>query len=372
MNKSNFEWNKWIPITITAILLMVIYKTFDNFAQITSWIGKFLSVLSPLLFGILFSYFLYTPFKKVNQRFGKSKIKFIAKRKKFFSVTFVFFLLCLIIVFIALVIAPILLDSVLELAGSIPFYVNSLLNYIEILDDDTYLAAFNISESLAGFFDDAISRYFNFALMEQVTRSVIGIAAGLANIVLGLIITLYILADLENIAAFFDRLGRAVVKNVKYRERLNKYLRQVNTVLFTFLSSKGLDSIINIVVVTAILLIFNVPFAFLFGFIAGVFNFIPYLGSLIAMTFISLINIITAGPGKALQVLVVLLIFQQIDANYIEPKIMNTSLKISPILVIVSVIAAGAYFGIAGMFLAVPVVTVVKQLLIEYMDHHTK
>ncbi|MCL2717538.1 MAG: AI-2E family transporter [Lachnospiraceae bacterium] len=372
MNKSNFEWAKWVPITIIAILLMILYKTFDNLSQITIAIGKFLSVLSPLLFGILFSYFLYTPFKKVNKRFGKSKFKFIAKRKKFFSVTTIFLLLALIIVFIALVIAPILIASLLDLANSIPSYVNSLIVFIERLDDDTYWATLNISESIAGFVDDAISQYFNFALMEQLTRGVLGIAGGLANIVLGLIITLYILADLENIAAFFKRLSIAVIKNVKYRERAYKYLRQVNTVLFTFISSKGLDSIINVVVVTAILLIFNVPFAFLFGFIAGVFNFIPYLGSLIAMTFISLINIITAGPAKALQVLIALLIFQQIDANYIEPKIMNTSLKISPIIVIVSVIAAGAYFGIAGMFLAVPIVTIIKQIMIEYMDHHVK
>ena len=372
MNKPIFEWNKWIPITIIAVLLMIIYKTFDNFAQITGAIGKFFSVISPLLFGILFAYFLYTPFIKVRRLFGKSRIKFIAKRNKFFSVTVVMMIMILAIFFIAMVIAPILITSVLELANSIPNYVNSLVSYISLLDDDPFWSTLNISESMAGFLDGAINQYVNFALMEQLTRGLLGIAGGLANIILGLFITLYILADLENIKAFFERLSCAVIKNAKYRERVHKYMRQINKVLFTFLSSKGLDSLINVVVVTTILLAFNVPFAFLFGFVAGVFNFIPYLGTLIAMTFISLINIITTGPVKAFQVLIVLLIFQQLDANYIEPKIMNTNLKISPILVIVSVIAGGAYFGIAGMFLAVPLVTVVQQVLIEYMDHHTK
>ena len=370
MNKPNLEWPKWIPITIVGILFIITYKAFDNLSQITSAIGRFFSAVSPLIFGILFSYFLYTPFEKVKKAFGKSKIKFLAKRKKLFSVITIFLFLVLIIVFIALVIAPILIASLLDLANSIPFYVNSLVNYIELLDDDTLWASFNISDSLAGFIDDAVNQYFNFALMEQLTRGVLDFVGGLFNVILGLVITLYILADLENIANFFNRLSIALFKNIKLRERVHKYLRQINSTLFTFLSSKGLDSIINILVVTAILLIFNVPFAFLFGFIAGVFNFIPYLGSLMAMTFISLINIITAGPTKALQVLVVLLIFQQIDANYIEPKIMNTSLKISPILVIVSVIAFGAYFGIPGMFLAVPTVAIIKQIMIEYVDHH--
>ena len=371
MNKPVIEWYKWIPITIVAIILIVVFKAVDNLSQITHAVGKFFSAISPLLFGILFAYFLYIPFKKVNNFFGKSKLKFIARKKKSLSVTAVFLLLVLFIVFIALVVAPILVSSLIDLANSIPYYVNSLLNYIDELDNNTVWASFNVSESLTGFFDDAISLYINFALMEQVTRSLLGIFGGLFNIILGLIITLYILADLENIAAFFKRLSTAVIKNAKYRERFHKYLRQANAVLFTFLSSKGLDSIINILVVTAILLIFNVPFAFLFGFVAGIFNFIPYLGTLIAMSFISIINLITVGPVKAFQVLIVLLIFQQLDANYIEPKIMKDNLKISPILVIVSVIAFGVYFGIAGMFLAVPTVTVIKQLMIEYMDHHT-
>ena len=371
MNKSNFEWTKWIPVTILGILLIIVYKAFENLSQIGAAISGFLSAISPLLFGILFSYFLYIPFEKVKKSFGRSKIKFFAKRKTFFSVATTFLLLVLIIVFIALVIAPILIASVVDLANSIPFYANSLMNYILLLEDDALWASFNLSATLTEFFDDAVSQFFNIALVEQVTRGAINFAGGLLNIILGLVIALYIISDLDNIIGFFKRLSIATIKNLKFRGRVHKYIRQANATLFTFLSSKGLDSIINIISVTAILLIFNVPYAFLFGFIAGVFNFIPYLGSLMAMTFISLINIITAGPAKAFQVLIVLLIFQQIDGNYIEPKIMNKSLKISPILVIVSVIAFGAYFGIAGMFLAFPTVTIIKQLMIEYMEHHS-
>jgi predicted PurR-regulated permease PerM len=121
--------------------------------------------------------------------------------------------------------------------------------------------------------------------------------------------------------------------------------------------------------VMSILFIFQVPYAFLLGFMAGIFNFIPYLGSLIAVSFISVIALITCKFNVAVPVIIALLIFQQLDANFIEPRIMKTSLKISPILVIVSVIAGGAYFGPAGMFLAVPLVCVVKQIVLEYIDH---
>jgi predicted PurR-regulated permease PerM len=139
-------------------------------------------------------------------------------------------------------------------------------------------------------------------------------------------------------------------------------------VLFTFIASKGLDSIINLVIISSILFIFNVKYAFLLGLIAGLFNFIPYLGSLIVIILISAITLITGGLSQAIKVLIPLLVFQQIDGNFIEPRIMKSSLKISPILVILAVVVGGAYFGIIGMFLAVPLAAIIKQVLIEYVS----
>lgn len=67
--------------------------------------------------------------------------------------------------------------------------------------------------------------------------------------------------------------------------------------------------------------------------------------------------------------LIVIIILQQIDANIINPKIIGNSLRISPILVILSVTIGGAYFGIVGMFLAVPVAAVLKILVNDYIDN---
>jgi predicted PurR-regulated permease PerM len=67
--------------------------------------------------------------------------------------------------------------------------------------------------------------------------------------------------------------------------------------------------------------------------------------------------------------MIALLVFHQLDGNYIEPRIMKSSLKISPILVIIAVVIGGAYFGIVGMFLAVPVAVIIKQILNEYITY---
>jgi len=114
-------------------------------------------------------------------------------------------------------------------------------------------------------------------------------------------------------------------------------------------------------------LIFGVPYALLLGLIAGVFNFIPYIGSIISAFIISAFALIATDLSTAIPVMIGLLIFNQLDGNYIEPRIMRSSLKISPILVIIAVVVGGAYFGIVGMFLAVPVAVILKQLLNEYI-----
>jgi len=146
-------------------------------------------------------------------------------------------------------------------------------------------------------------------------------------------------------------------------------LSQVNQVIFSFIAGKGLDSLINGVVVTGALLILDVRYALLLGIIAAIANFIPYLGTLIAMIFIGFITLLTGGVSQAITTTIILLIFQQLDANFIEPRIMKTKLKISPLLVIFSVFVGGAYFGIIGMFLAVPMATILKQIILQYIEH---
>ena len=68
---------------------------------------------------------------------------------------------------------------------------------------------------------------------------------------------------------------------------------------------------------------------------------------------------------------IVIIILQQIDANIINPKIIGDKLKISPILVIFSVTFAGAYFGVLGMFLAVPIIAIIKFIINDYLDYKT-
>ena len=369
VNGEKFERAKWIPICIIAVILMIIYKTIDNFSQITGAVTRFLIVISPLLYGILFAYFFFIPHQRIEKMYSKSRSKFFSGKARGLSTISIFLLLVAIVVLLAAFVIPVLIESVVDLAGNIPFYFNYILDFLDNVPEDSIWYGLNLADVLRESSSGFMIQYINAARIEQIARDVVSLAGTITSILLGLIISLYLLWERGRIGEFFKSLGNVIFRKEKARDRITKYLGQINKVLFTFIASKGLDSVINLIAVTAILLIFNVPYAFLLGLIAGLFNFIPYLGSLIAVVLITLIALITGGISEAIKVIIPLLIFQQLDANYIEPRIMKSSLKISPILVIVAVIAGGAYFGVLGMFLAVPIVAVVKQILIEYISN---
>jgi len=369
MKKEGFEFTKWIPICIMAIVLMLIYKTIDNIGQITEAIGGFLIVISPLLYGILFTYFLLIPHRALERQLKKVRWKFISKRARGITTIIVFLLLIALIAFILSFIVPIISENVISLATSIPDYVAEILEYFDNLPDDSIWINLDVATMIRTYSGDLLHTVVNLEGIEQVARGVMDFASGLFSLIMGLVISLYMLLDRERIIDFMKRLNKAVFKRDDRVIKTNNYFGQVNKVLFTFIASKGLDSLINFVVSTTILVIFGVPYALLLGLIAGAFNFIPYLGSIISAFIISAIALIAVDLNTAVYVLICLLIFHQIDGNFIEPRIMKSSFKISPILVIIAVVIGGAYFGIVGMFLAVPIAVIIKQLMLEYFDH---
>ena len=116
----------------------------------------------------------------------------------------------------------------------------------------------------------------------------------------------------------------------------------------------------------------HVKYAVMLGLFIGLFNLIPYFGAIIAVAISVILTILTGGLSKAIEMTIVVIILQQIDANFINPKIVGESLEISPLLVIFSVTIGGAYFGILGMFLAVPVAAVIKVLITDLVDYKYK
>ena len=149
---------------------------------------------------------------------------------------------------------------------------------------------------------------------------------------------------------------------------MSKYFRNGNEIFFRFLTSQIIDALIVGVILTIAMLILKVKYAVLLGFMIGLFNLIPFFGAIIAVVIAIIITILTGGIFQAGVMAVVIIILQQIDANIINPQIVGSSLDISQLLVIFAVTIGGAYFGILGMFLGVPIVTVIKMMIDDFVE----
>ena len=158
--------------------------------------------------------------------------------------------------------------------------------------------------------------------------------------------------------------------NKEVYQNIGRYFHRTNEIFCKFIASQFLDAIVVGVLTSIAMSIMGIKYAVMLGLFIGIFNMIPYFGAIIGVAISIFITILTGGLSKAIEMAIVVIILQQIDANIINPKIVGESLKMSPLIVIFSVTVGGAYFGILGMFLAVPVAAVFKLLLCDFIEYN--
>lgn len=366
-------WKKRISWLLIALTVVIVYKMLDNFSNVTEWFGTFFRILKPFLAGLLISYILFMPCKKIEGALEKSKLKFVKKRARGLSVIATYIIFILIIIIIINCIFPILKESVVELVSNIPGYYETLVSKYKELPEDSVLKNDIIKDKMTELSNIDMKQFLsinNEKIIEYV-KNIINIFSGIFDVFVSIIVSVYILLQRTTIMRFLRRFARAMFKKNTY-EAVNKYFTKANEVFFTFISSQLLDAVIVGILTTVAMLIIKVKYAPLIGFTIGLFNMIPYIGAIVAVGIGILITFITGGFGKAIAMAIVVIILQQIDANIINPKIIGVSLEVSPLLVIFSVTVGGAYFGIMGMFLGVPIAVVIRTILNDWIENKNK
>lgn len=366
-------WKKRISWLLIALTVVIVYKMLDNFSNVTEWFGTFFRILKPFLAGLLISYILFMPCKKIEGALEKSKLKFVKKRARGLSVIATYIIFILIIIIIINCIFPVLKESIVELVSNIPGYYETLVSKYKELPEDSVLKNDIIKDKMTELSNIDMKQFLsinNEKIIEYV-KNIINIFSGIFDVFVSIIVSVYILLQRTTIMRFLRRFARAMFKKNTY-EAVNKYFTKANEVFFTFISSQLLDAVIVGILTTVAMLIIKVKYAPLIGFTIGLFNMIPYIGAIVAVGIGILITFITGGLGKAIAMAIVVIILQQIDANIINPKIIGVSLEVSPLLVIFSVTVGGAYFGIIGMFLGVPIAVVIKTILNDWIENKNK
>lgn len=372
MKEIRKNFSKWMYWFILAVAIIIVYKFFDNFTAISESIGGFFDIIKPFLFGILIAYLLYIPASKIEKNIEKSKSKFIKNKARGISVLITFVLAIILILVLVNCILPIVTESVIELMNNFQMYWNTAVNKLSSLPEDSILKNDKVTEAIQSLGNSLqeidFKQYINPERLTTYVKSVLGVATGIFDVFVTIIVSIYILLERAHIIKFFKRLGYAILDK-KVCKKVAEYFNSTNKIFFKFISSQLLDAVIVGILVTIAMSIIGVRYAILLGFMIGLFNVIPYFGAIVAVAISILITLITGGISQTIIMAIAVIVLQQIDSNIINPKIIGNSLEMSPLLVIFSVTVGGAYFGVLGMFLAVPVAAVLKILINDYIDY---
>ena len=368
MEKIKNDWKKWTYWFLLAVAIIIVFNIFNNFGTVMEVVGEFFNIIAPFLVGIFIAYLLYMPCRKFENTYRKFKSKFIKKHSRGLGIITVYIIVLAIISIIIGIILPVVIESVTDLLNNIQHYYEVTIDNYNALPEDSLLKSEFVNDIIQSIQHIDIKQYFQMDKILEYVITAVQAVTGIVDIFVALIVSIYILTERTKIIAFFKKVIAALFKERTYKN-IDKYFNNSNEIFFKFIASQFIDAVIVGVLVTIVMSIMGIKYAPLLGFMIGLFNMIPYVGAIIAVAIAAIITLITGGLSQAIWMLIVVIILQQIDANIINPHIVGQSLKISPLLVLFAVTVGGAYFGVIGMFLAVPVIAVIRILVVDYINY---
>lgn len=357
---------RWIYWFTLAVAVMIAYKALDIFANLSLWLQKFFSILMPFFVGTIIAYLLYIPSRRIEKLY--KRVKFLKKKARGLAVITIYVIAIIIITLVIKIIIPTLSESISDLASNLPGYFEKAMGYINSISEDSIIKKESILEIVSGLQKIDITKIINLDNVWDYINGVLGFASGIFSVFVTIIMSVYILLERGEIVQFVRRLNKALFKE-ETCIKIDKYFIKANNIFFKFISSQIIDAVIVGIIVSIALCILKVKYWVLLGFMIGLFNIIPYFGAIVAIVIAAIVTLLTGGLTKTIWMVITVVVLQQIDANIINPRIIKNALKLSPILVIFSVTLLGAYFGVLGMFLAVPIVALIKILINDFIDY---
>lgn len=191
---------------------------------------------------------------------------------------------------------------------------------------------------------------------QLIGSTLMSVSDTLLNLVLVLIYTFLMLLYQTHFVKFLCKLW-----DKKYHAKLQEILLQVKVSVQSYIVGLFIEMIIVSVLTTVGFMIIGLEYAFLLGAITGILNLIPYIGILCA-GLLSIVASLTGSPDLTIVVgvIAVNVIVQFIDNNFLVPMIVSSKVEINAIVSIIGIIAGGALAGFAGMFLAIPLLAILK------------
>lgn len=358
-------------IVICASILFYLIASEATTFQIK--VGNVISVFLPIIIGFIMAYLFNFILEFYEDKLLSSKIFKFKKRltKRIIGLMFTYSTVTFLFYLFLKFMLPEIVNSLMGLVNDIPDHIKTATELVDEFNRNYY-----IPEEYYNYMIDRWNEYrdtilqFATNLIPIFGNVVKDILASIWNIVLGVIVSIYVLTDKEKFFALSKKIILATFSE-KRAARVLELTRRTDNIFGKFISGKILDSFIIAILTFIVLTIFKIPYTVLVSFIIGITNIIPFFGPFIG-AIPSAILILFVSPIKAVWFIIIILIIQQIDGNIIGPKILGDSLGISAFWILFSLLIAGKLFGVAGLIIGVPAFVFVYSLIKDIVENRLK
>jgi len=357
----------WIPLLVVAVIIATIFHVVSVLAMISGWIGMFISILFPFILGFMISYVLNLPRERFETLFGRIKRPGIVKRKRGLSIIATYLLFVVLIIVALVIIIPRIYDGIMDFIVFFPTLVENLNTLLLDLSQNEAFP-FDLTGLTDTLDQDAILDFINPNNIMSALGTIFGLTGTIFMLTLALISSVYFSVEAERIKAFAARVLKVLMPSRVYPNFM-KYGREINTYFKRYIFCQTLDAAILGTIMTITMSVMGVGYAFVLGPMLGFANLIPYFGSIVGTIIAILVIMLTDGVNSGLIAAVVLIVIQQIDANVIFPRLLGGSMKIPPLLVIIGIVVGNAFYGVLGMVMAIPIATVIRNIINDILAH---
>ena len=358
MNKSFKE--KLLLITY-GVVLFVLLMNYQWIINLFGFVGK---LIMPFIIGAIIAFVLNVLVKSLEDGILKKSKKY----KRLLSVSLSLIIIIGFIVVLLFILIPQLKNAGTIFIDNIPEYQENIYSLGEKIGLSEKELSFldmedtKIKDEIVNFVTNNSDKLINLSMGFASS-----VASAVANLFVGIVFAIYILMDKESLAKQMKKLIKSIAPKSIYNKIID-VSKLSNTTFSNFVKVQVLEAVILGVLCLVGMLIFRLPYAATISVLIGVTALIPIFGAFIGCI-IGAFLIFMISPIKAVTFIIFFLVLQQIEGNFIYPKVVGGKIGLPSIWVLVAVTIGGAFGGVFGMLLGVPVVSIIYSLTKVFVNN---
>lgn len=362
------NWRRIFSLLLTIIL---IYWAVNNLTIITDFTSVITSAFLPFIVGGVLAFILNLPVKHIE----KWLVNWQKEYKKWFrplSIIISFFFVILVLMFLVFLVIPDLQMTVTSFIEVVPAQISNLISWAEnFIKDNPEIVQFVQDMDLD--FDSIQQQLINYVqtfatdMLGNVINIISTTVSSIVTIFIAIVFAFFLLTNKEKITRQIKKIIYSTIV-LEWANYIINVGKKANDIFSSFVGGEIIEAFILGTLVYIGMMIFQFPYSLSVSVITGFLALIPVYGAIIG-GMVGFILIAVVSFTQAIWFIIFIIVIQQIEGNIIYPRVVGNSVGLPGIWVMVSVTVGGAFFGIVGMLISVPLVSLIYSLIAATVNH---